>query len=39
MEWDFLQSAGDDGWDLVTVAQGIGGDANARILYLRRERD
>jgi hypothetical protein len=39
MEWDFLQAAGDDGWDLVSVAQGIGGDANARILYLRRERD
>lgn len=39
MEWDFLRSAGDDGWDLVSVAQGIGGDANARILYLHRERD
>ena len=38
-EWDFLQAAGDDGWDLVAVAPGIGGDANARILYLRRERD
>jgi len=39
MEWDFLQAAGDDGWDLVAVAQGIGGDTNARVLYLRRERD
>jgi hypothetical protein len=39
MEWDHLRNAGDDGWDLVAVAQGIGGDANARILYLRRERD
>jgi hypothetical protein len=39
MEWDFLRSSGDDGWDLVAVAHGIGGDTNARILYLRRERD
>lgn len=37
-EWDYLRAAGDDGWELVAVAQGIGGDANARILYLRRER-
>lgn len=39
MEWDFLRSAGDDGWDLVTVAQGMAGDANAKVFYLRRERD
>ncbi len=39
MEWDYLEGAGDDGWDFVGVAQGVGGDANTRILYLRRERD
>lgn len=37
-EWDYLRAAGDDGWELVSVAQGIGGDTNARILYLRRPR-
>lgn len=35
-EWDYLQHAGDDGWDL---ASAIGDVTNARILYLRRERD
>ncbi|MEP6939849.1 MAG: hypothetical protein ABI846_08795 [Rudaea sp.] len=39
MEWDYLRSAGEDGWQLAAIAQGIGGDANARILYLQRERD
>jgi hypothetical protein len=38
-EWDYLRDAGADGWQLVAVAQGIGGDAQARILYLQRERD
>jgi len=39
LEWNYLQSAGDDGWQLVSVAQGVGNDPNARILYLRRDRD
>ena len=39
LEWDFLRAAGDDSWELAGVVQGIGGDANARILYLRRERE
>jgi hypothetical protein len=38
LEWDYLRSAGDDGWELRSVATGIGGDPNARILYLQRER-
>ena len=38
-EWDYQRAAGDDGWSLVSVAAGIGGDANARILYLTRVRD
>jgi len=38
LEWDYLRSAGDEGWDLAAVATGIGGDPNARILYLTRER-
>lgn len=38
-EWDYLRSAGDDGWNLVGIAQGIGTDTNARILYLSRARD
>jgi hypothetical protein len=37
-EWDDLRAVGDDGWELVSVAQGSGNDANARILYLRRDR-
>jgi hypothetical protein len=37
-EWDYLRAVGDDGWELVSVAQGSGNDANARILYLRRDR-
>jgi hypothetical protein len=39
LEWDYLRSAGEDGWNLVGVAQGIGADTNARILYLTRERE
>ncbi|MDR3390011.1 MAG: hypothetical protein P4L92_23485 [Rudaea sp.] len=38
-EWDYLRSAGEDGWRLAGIAQGIGADSNARILYLMRERD
>jgi hypothetical protein len=38
LEWDYLQTAGADGWDLAGIAQGVGNDANARVLYLRRER-
>ena len=36
-EWDYLQSAGADGWDLAGVAGGVGGDLSVRMLYLRRE--
>lgn len=39
LEWDYLRTAGDEGWQLVGVAQGIGNDSNARTLYLRRDRD
>jgi hypothetical protein len=35
----YLQTAGADGWDLAGVAQGIGNDTNARVLYLRRDKD
>lgn len=39
LEWDYLRAAGDSGWNLVGVAQGIGADPNARIVYLSRERN
>jgi hypothetical protein len=38
LEWEFLRDAGSDGWELVGLAQGIGGDNTARVLYLRRGR-
>jgi len=35
-EWEYLATAGEDGWELVAVvASGTGAD-NARVLYLRR---
>jgi hypothetical protein len=37
-EWDYLRAAGAEGWDLAGVAGGVGGEANARMLYLRREQ-
>ena len=36
-EYAYLNTAGSDGWQLAAVTGGIGGDPNARILYLRRD--
>jgi hypothetical protein len=38
LEWEYLNSAGEDGWELVSATSGVGGDGNARVLYLRRQR-
>jgi hypothetical protein len=39
LEWEFLNTAGADGWELVSATGSVGGDTNARVLYLRREQD
>jgi hypothetical protein len=38
-EWEFLSTAGEDGWQLVAASSCVGGDASARVLYLRRGRE
>ena len=39
LEWEYLDTAGEDGWKLVGAVGGVGGDSNARVLYLRRGQD
>jgi hypothetical protein len=40
MVWEYLESAGRDGWELVTVASqtdGMGGPNAANLLFLKKE--
>ena len=40
MVWDYLESAGRDGWELVAVSaqpDGVGGSTGANLLFLKRE--
>ena len=40
MVWEYLESAGRDGWELVAVSspdQGLGGSTSATLLFLKKE--
>jgi hypothetical protein len=40
MVWEYLESAGRDGWELVAVssqADGMGGSGSANLLFLKKE--
>ena len=38
-EWDYLRLLGEEGWELVAVVAGQGGDVDNRTLYCRRDMD
>jgi hypothetical protein len=35
-EWDYLNNAGNEGWELVAVVGAVSGESTARQLYLKR---
>jgi len=38
LEWEYLDTAGEGGCTLVGAAGGVGGDSNAHVVHLRRDR-
>lgn len=38
-EWDYLATAGNEGWELVAAIGSVGDKYNAHCLYLRREKE